>query len=84
MKFIAAPVIYFGTGSRGMTRIARKYERYAGGFLKMAIEIPVTYWCWGCGSSVTVIEETDLPVPAREEWNLCPECLKRKKNEQNV
>jgi len=38
-------------------------------------EIPVTYLCWGCGSSNTVYEESDLPIPAREEWNLCPDCI---------
>ncbi len=36
--------------------------------------IPVTYLCWGCGGSVTKYEPTDLPIPAREVWNICPAC----------
>ncbi len=42
---------------------------------KMKHEIPVTYLCWGCGSSSTRYELEDLPLPAREEWNLCPDCI---------
>jgi hypothetical protein len=38
-------------------------------------EIPVTYLCWGCGSSKTVYEESNIPVPAQEVWNLCPNCI---------
>lgn len=42
--------------------------------------IPVTYWCWGCGSSTTVMElaPEGPPVPSLEKWNLCPDCVKRK------
>jgi len=40
-------------------------------------EIPVTYLCWGCGSSKTVYEESDIPIPAKEVWNLCPNCTLR-------
>ena len=38
-------------------------------------EIPVTYLCWGCGSSKTVYEESDILMPAQEKWNLCPDCI---------
>ena len=38
-------------------------------------KIPVTYLCWGCGSSKTVYEERDIPIPAQEVWNLCPNCM---------
>ena len=38
-------------------------------------KILVTYLCWGCGSSKTVYEESDIPIPAREVWNLCPNCV---------
>ena len=38
-------------------------------------EIPVTYLCWGCGSSKTVYEESDTPIPAQEVWDLCPDCI---------
>jgi hypothetical protein len=38
-------------------------------------EIPVTCLCWGCGSSKTVYEESDIPIPAKEVWNLCPDCM---------
>lgn len=38
------------------------------------MEIPVTYQCWGCGSQVTVYEETDIPVPSMTKWNLCNDC----------
>ena len=38
-------------------------------------KIPVTYLCWGCGSSKTVYEERDIPIPAQEVWNLCPNCV---------
>jgi hypothetical protein len=40
--------------------------------------IPVTYLCWGCGSSITTEEERDLPIPSREVWNICPSCIKNK------
>jgi hypothetical protein len=40
--------------------------------------IPVTYLCWGCGSSITTEEECDLPIPSREVWNICPSCIKNK------
>jgi len=38
-------------------------------------EIPVTYLCWGCGSSKTVYEESEILIPAKEVWNLCPNCI---------
>lgn len=37
--------------------------------------IPVTYLCWGCGSSVNRYEATDLPIVIKELWNLCPRCV---------
>lgn len=42
--------------------------------------IPVTYLCWGCGSSVTRYEPTALPIPAREVWNICPDCRNKLPN----
>ena len=43
---------------------------------KPATEIPVTYLCWSCGSSKTVLEAVDarLPIPAIDQWNICPFC----------
>lgn len=41
------------------------------------MKIPVTYLCWGCGSILTKYEETDVPMPAKEVWNLCSECAKK-------
>jgi len=41
----------------------------------------VTYLCWGC-CSVIIKEEklnTSLPVIGIEQWNLCPECIKKNK-----
>ena len=40
--------------------------------------IPVTYLCWSCGSSETVMEDIDIwpPVLAVEQWNICPECIR--------
>ena len=35
----------------------------------------VTYLCWGCGNSKTVYEESDIPTPAIEVWNLCSDCI---------
>ena len=44
-------------------------------------KVEVTYLCWGCNSSTTKVEEVDsrLPLPAVEQWNICPECLEKKK-----
>jgi len=36
--------------------------------------IIVVYKCWCCGEVITVFEETDLPIPKKEVWNLCPGC----------
>lgn len=41
------------------------------------MKIPVTYLCWSCGSSITRYEETDIPIPAKEVWNLCPDCANK-------
>lgn len=41
------------------------------------IDIPVTYLCWNCGSSLTMFEETDVPIPAKTVWNICPDCTKK-------
>ena len=43
--------------------------------------IPVTYLCWGCGSSISRYEATDLPIAVKELWNLCPRCLALIKSE---
>jgi DNA-directed RNA polymerase subunit RPC12/RpoP len=40
-------------------------------------EIPVTYLCWNCGNSLTTYEETDVPIPAKTVWNICPDCTKK-------
>ena len=36
--------------------------------------IPVVYRCWGCKSELAEWEKTDLPIPCKEVWNLCPDC----------
>ena len=41
------------------------------------MEIPVTYQCWGCGSEKIKYEETEVPIPSKTIWNLCPDCVKR-------
>ena len=38
--------------------------------------IPVTYRCWGCGSSIVKQEATAIPIPAKTIWNVCQDCLK--------
>ena len=40
-------------------------------------KIPITYLCWGCGSLITTYEDTDLPIPSMEIWNICIDCQKR-------
>lgn len=40
------------------------------------LTIPVDYRCWGCGSSVVKQEESDIPIPAKTVWNVCPNCVK--------
>jgi len=43
--------------------------------------ILVTYLCWGCGSSISRYEATDLPMTTQEVWNLCPRCVALNKGE---
>jgi hypothetical protein len=43
--------------------------------IKEEHRIPVTYLCWGCGSSISRHEATDLPITIKELWNLCPRCM---------
>lgn len=57
--------------------------------IKEEHRIPVTYICWGCGSSTNRYEATDLPITVKELWNLCPRCValikgKNKGKNQNV
>ncbi len=51
--------------------------------IKEGHRIPVTYLCWGCGSSTNRYEAMDLPIMVKELWNLCPLCvaLSKGKNE---
>jgi DNA-directed RNA polymerase subunit RPC12/RpoP len=41
------------------------------------MEISVTYLCWNCSSNLTMYEETDVPIPAKTVWNICPDCTKK-------
>jgi hypothetical protein len=43
--------------------------------IKEEHQIPVTYLCWGCGSSISRYEAIDLPISVKELWNLCPRCV---------
>ena len=37
--------------------------------------IPVTYCCFNRGTEHLFYEETDEPVPSKEVWTICPDCL---------
>jgi hypothetical protein len=44
------------------------------------METQVTYLCWGCGSEKTQIDDVGEPLPSLTIWNLCPDCTRRKDN----
>jgi len=45
------------------------------------MEVAVSYLCWNCGNSITVIEDIDMKLPASniEQWNVCPDCIIKEK-----
>ena len=51
-------------------------------------QVEVTYLCWGCGALESKVEDIELsqPVTALEQWNICPECIKKQgvKNENHI
>jgi len=52
-------------------------------FLPLKVKtIPVTYKCWGCGSSVVRQEVMDYQGPGRECWNIRPDCQEKAKEQQ--
>ncbi len=46
--------------------------------------IQVTYLCWGCGSTKVKYEPQTQPIPAREVWDLCPDCQRRQRTLQSM
>ena len=51
------------------------YAQYRKNTIKEKHRIPVTYLCWGCGSSMSRYEATDLPIAVKELRNLCSRCV---------